>query len=229
MAWEQDEVEGEALSLRRAAGVDLVTPVTGITLAQRIVGRQNVQWTRELDELGRPAQCLRRSDGTWLIQLALRLADQPVAANWWPCHEAAEIRLVDRPNPYVEQDIERLCNRITAAAIVPRPALRAAVFAWGLDLPRLATQFVVSEYTIALRLAEVMDYPVALLCEVPLFERTQLVVRKGPQIPLTDWELFRWAREARRPPARSEGVFRRRLTDRQGFHVFIGPEGGWDE
>lgn len=229
MTWDQDEVEGEALMLRRAAGFDAVLPVTGITLAQRIVGRQNVQWTRELDELGRPAQCLRRGDGTWLIQLALRLVDHPIAANWWPCHEVVEIALVDRPRPYVGEDIERLCNRITAAAIVPRAALRAAVHAWGLDLPRLATQFVVSEYSIALRLAEVLDYPVALVCEAPLFERTQYVVRKGPRIPLSDAQLVRWAATERRPACRTDGLFRRRLTDREGFHAIIGPEGGWDE
>lgn len=228
MPWDQEEVEGHALDLRRAAGCDDVVPITGITLAQCYVGRRNVLWLEELDQLGRPAQCSRRESG-WVIELARRLVDQPVAANWWSAHEVCEISLIDRPMPYVEPDIERLCNRVAAAAIVPGAALRAAVHAWGLDLRRLADQFVVSEYTIVLRLAEALNYPIAIVCEQPLLEQSIPVIRKGPPIPLRDVDLIRWSSKERRPSRGADGVFRRRLTDRTSFHAFIGPRGGWDE
>lgn len=229
MPWDQEEVEGEAVALRAAAGFDAVVPVTGIVLAQQTVGRRNLIWTPELDRGACQALSKRIDDGSWVIEIARKLADHPRAANWLCTHEVGEIRLSTRPIPYEEDDRERLCNRIAAAALMPRLALRAAINAHGTDLCELATQFTASELSVALRLAEALAYPVAIVSEQPLLDRLPAVLRRGPPIPLSDRELYRWAVTKRRPHAVPAGLSRRVLTDRLWMHAFIGPRDGWEE
>lgn len=229
MPWDQEEVEGEAVALRAAAGFDAYVPVTGIVVAQQTVGRRNLIWTTDLDESDCPALSKRIDDGSWVIEIARKLSTQLRAANWLCFHEVSEIRLSTRAIPYVEEDRERLCNRITAAAIMPRLALRAALSAHGTDLVELSVQFAASEFSVALRLAEALNYPVAIVSEQPLLERLPAVVRRGPPIPMSDRDLYRWAIAKRKPPGVPAGLVRRDLTDRQWMHVFIGPRDGWEE
>jgi hypothetical protein len=97
----------------------------------------------------------------WVMYLRPRVS--PRRRKWAIAHEIAEWML---RNVRAEPHIEALADRIAAALIAPRQAYLAFHRAYGLDLPRLAAAFNVTESCMARRFGEATGTPTLLVTPV---------------------------------------------------------------
>lgn len=153
--------EGEAGAILRGAGWDEDCAIPARRLAEAILGPGCVQEAR----LAASDACLARVHEQWRIYLRPRLGK--VTRRWLICHELAEWHL--RRVGYAEPDVEAVANRIGAALVAPWHAYRSAFRRHGTNFPRLARAFSASPTCAALRMAEVVGTPVAVVA--PRYER----------------------------------------------------------
>lgn len=153
MSWDGAEAEGVARWLYDRAGADLDDPPDPLDLADAL--GVNVEYARG-DTIGQDGT-LSRIDGRWTVQLS---RSAPVErARFALGHELGEWACRRR----IEPEIEALCDAISAAVLLPRPALLAALRHFGDDLPALARAFRVTETCAALRVGEVTGRPMLLV------------------------------------------------------------------
>ena len=107
-----------------------------------------------------PGNALLRKEGPrWVINVREALTANQL--NHAIAHELGEWFL--RCKGYTEPDVEELSGRVAAAICVPRPAFAVAHASLGEDLAALSAQFRVSESLMALRIAECLGVPTALV------------------------------------------------------------------
>jgi hypothetical protein len=165
-----DEIEGEAARLYAAGDFDPACPPGGIRLARGYPGIDAVEFVRRLPV---PGELVASDHDPRRARVRVRSGMSRIRTNWVCTHELVEYSFSARGHPVVAPERERLANRVTAAAIVPPVALRAAYDAWGLDLAPIADEFCASQKTVALRLGEVMGWSVAVV-------GTLWIARAGP-------------------------------------------------
>ncbi|MEO8901804.1 MAG: hypothetical protein ABI627_09785 [Polyangiaceae bacterium] len=102
---------------------------------------------------------LRREGPSWVINVRDGLNARKL--NHAIAHELGEWFL--RCKGYAEPDVEELSGRVAAAICVPRPAFVPARARLGEDLAALSAEFRVSQSLMALRVAECIGVPTALI------------------------------------------------------------------
>ncbi|MEO6600562.1 MAG: hypothetical protein ABIQ16_11850 [Polyangiaceae bacterium] len=102
---------------------------------------------------------LRREGPSWVINVRDGLNARKL--NHAIAHELGEWFL--RCKGYAEPDVEELSGRVAAAICVPRPAFVPARARLGDDLAALSAEFRVSQSLMALRVAECIGIPTALV------------------------------------------------------------------
>lgn len=141
-----------------------------------------------------PGNALLRRDGPrWVINVRDGLNARQL--NHAIAHELGEWFL--RCKGYAEPDVEELSGRVAAAICVPRVAFVTARARLGEDLAALSAEFRVSQSQMALRVAECLGVPTALI--------TRRVARtRGAawEWPSTRWEWLELVAKARAQPNR---------------------------
>lgn len=153
MGWDGADVEGVARWVYERAGADMDDPPDPVDLA----GALDIDVEYARDAMIGGDGTLSRVNGRWTIRLA-RSAPM-TRARFALGHEIAEWACREQQ----ETTIEALCNAISAAVLLPRPALLAALRHFGDNLPALARAFRVTETCAALRIGEATGQPMLLL------------------------------------------------------------------
>lgn len=145
------DIEGEATRFLENRGFDSRQSPHMISLAYAALGPRNVFAVPRMRVAARMrGDILEVRPSAWGTALGYRIA-----------HELAEWHLARAAWP--ADVIERYADRLGAALVVPRPALRAAIAQVGRHLPTLSLIFGTTESIIALRLGEVTGSPLALV------------------------------------------------------------------
>jgi hypothetical protein len=147
---------------------------------------------------------LRREGPRWVINVRDTLNARQL--NHAIAHELGEWFL--RCKGYTEPDVEELSGRVAAAICVPRPAFLAVYARLGDDLAALSEEFRVSQSLMALRVAECVGVPTALI--------TRRVVRTRGAV--WEWPPTReqWTEFVARVRARPNGIRVSRPSDARG-------------
>ena len=90
------------------------------------------------------------------------MAREP-ARGWLALGEGVEGYLVRKPRPPIQHEIKQIVWCVTAAAILPAFLVRQAIAYYGLDFPRLAALFGVTQTILVRRVAEVKEIPCAIV------------------------------------------------------------------
>lgn len=197
------DLEGSALAIYAEAGVDPTDPPSAHELAERLVGRGRVQFTRSI--LG-GAKYQRLPDGReWVF---VRPGLPMLVESMRIFHELAERHLCGRVR---SEHHEALCDQLAYRLRMPRPAFRGLVEQVGPDWRSLARPWGASETAGAMRYLEVTGTPGV------------VVTPQGMRARGAEWvwpdlaELQRLARARTLPP----GIERHRIRDRRGAVVFV--------
>lgn len=152
------EIEGEAEELRAVAGLT-DDPTRGELFATRL------PWVLGVLGVWAPAhpRAWRAANDDDLDTIYVHRGVRPPARDWIVASEGVEGHFVRREPRLVEPAIKPLVWAVTAATLLPRYPLRARLSAWGLDVPRLAAYFGVTQIVLARRLAEVRGTPYAVI------------------------------------------------------------------
>jgi len=158
VSFEQQEIEGTAEAVYAAAGMDPNEAAHSVELARNYPGIVSVEF---VSGLGEAASLEFVDDARTRARIRVARKRSRVAHNWLVAHELAEF-VCARTVPD-EGRAERLANRLAAALVTPRRAFLAAVREHGPDIELLAALFTCSQLTVALRVGEVFDWPVAVI------------------------------------------------------------------
>lgn len=162
------DLEAEAESLYRMAGLDPDSPPGPAVLARRILGPASVRHAPPQHLPGDGA--LARVRDSWRIYVRAGLT--PERLGFAVAHELAEHHLARIG--YRGSDIEERADRLGAAILAPRGAIRAALAHCGDDVRALAHAFVSTQSWAAMRTAEVTGAPTALVSPAKVRVRGQL-------------------------------------------------------
>ncbi len=202
MPLEWDECERRVRALYRAAGVDPGAPSGALHLVGRLPGVEFVEFVPHLSVPGRSVPSPRLGPDFRRIQVRKYMSRAATA--WFATHEGHEVINATLRHPYVGRDIELVMNALTAATLIPADGLRAAWEHLGFDIPALSQWFAASEPTVALRIGEVFQWPVAIVGEL-------WIPRRGPERWLPgDSELRRIVAVGHHPAVRLVPIRRRR-------------------
>lgn len=200
MAHFRDEI-GEILAreLYLSAELDPSHAHGAPRVARAVLGESCLHAVRA-SELPGPA-LIQRDGPRWIIHVREGLT--PRQLNHVVAHELGEWFL--RCRGYVEPDVEELSSRVAAAICVPRPAFMTAHGQVGEDLVALSQRFLVSESLMALRLAECLGAPTALITQ-------KVVVTRGEPWA---WPTTRqgWTELVANSQANESGLILRSLSD----------------
>jgi hypothetical protein len=166
VAYFRDEI-GEVLAreLYLSAELDPTHALGAPRVATAVLGESCLHTVRPR-ELPGPA-LIQRDGPRWIIHVREGLT--PSKLNQAVAHELGEWFL--RCRGYAEPDVEELSSRVAAAICVPRPAFMAVHGQIGEDLAALSQRFLVSESLMALRLAECLGSPTALITQKVVLTR----------------------------------------------------------
>lgn len=153
MGWDAADVDGLAAWIYDRADADMADPPDPIDLAGALgIGVEYASGAT----IGADA-VLSRDAGRWIVRLARSASLE--RARFALGHEIGEWASRERN----EETIEALCNAISAAVLLPRPAFVAALRYFGPDLQALARVFRTTETCVGLRIGEVTDRPMLLV------------------------------------------------------------------
>lgn len=157
MGLDSADIEGEAESLYRSAGIDAGTPAPAVWLATELLGQGCVVGIHALQQPG--GGCLVRVSGQARIYFRHRLP--PERRDFVVAHELAHWALGDRAGE--ELETEQACDALAAALIAPRRAFLKLVQKHGARFTLLARAFATTESLVALRFGETTFEPLALV------------------------------------------------------------------
>lgn len=143
------DIEGDALDIYRQADTDPEDPPGTIHLARR---HPDVDIEFAI-KLRFPALYIAPANDNARGLIRVRTGASRVAMEFRVGHELAEMRY----RRLVVEHIERLCNNLSAALILPRPYMMLARLACGLNLPRISGSVNTTQTITALRWGEVFD------------------------------------------------------------------------
>jgi len=153
MGWDAADVEGIAAWIYDRADADMADPPDPIDLARAL----DVDVAYDDGTSVGTDGALSRDAGRWIVRLARAASLE--RARFALGHEIGEWACRQRN----EETVEALCNAISAAVLLPRPAFRAALRYFGADLSALARVFRTTETCVGLRIGEVTDRPMLLV------------------------------------------------------------------
>jgi hypothetical protein len=197
MALETTEVEALAVGLYRRLGFDPSEPVDTFRLARKLLGADAIE--RGTSIAGLPAK-LFVVNGQRRIAISRKLSVP--YARFFAGHELGHVVLDDLG--YREDDLEAACDMFGAAVMAPLPAVAAMLRVFGRDHEAIADEVCSTQTWAALRIAECLGIPRALITPQRLYVR-------GP-------EAFVWGsedglRRLARGRAPRPGIRRAMLTD----------------
>ncbi len=198
------ELEGAALAIYAEAGLDPEDPPSAQEMAEALMGRGRLQYTRGILGAGRYQ---RLPDGReWIfIRPGLPKLNEQMTI----FHEIAE-RYFHRRNEQRE-DIEDVCDQLAYRLRMPCPAFRTLVRHCGPDWRQLSAPWGASETAGALRYLEVTGTPGVVVTPKTMRARGELFAWP------CEGELRRLVRARNLPP----GIERRRIGDRRGAVVLM--------
>lgn len=189
------EVEALAVDFYRRLKLEPERTVDTFRLARLLLGPEAIERGAAL--VGEPAR-LFSLRGQRRIAISRKL---PVEyAQFYVGHELGHI--VCDELGYRDEDVERVCDAFGAAVMAPMPAVRAMLRAFGRDHEAIAEEVCATQTWAALRIAECLGIPRAVLTPTRIYAR-------GP-------EGFVWGPESEvRKLSRGElpGVRKAKLTD----------------
>lgn len=189
-------LEGMAISLYERLGLEPSRPVSTFKLARGLLGEEAL--VRPPSMVGSPASLIT-VDGE--RRIAVKKTVPLRYARFFVGHELGHVLLEEER--YHGDDLEPCCDYLGAALMAPRPAMRALQGVFGFSLPEIADVVGATQTWAALRCAEVLCMPLAVIAST--------IRVRGPE----EWvwpdeaTLREWARSRRVP----RGVSRMRLTD----------------
>lgn len=195
VGFDATEIEGMAVAFYERLGLNPEKPVDTFRLARKLLGPDAL--VRGTSIVGLPAKTFM-VHGQRRIAVNRRLSIP--YAQFFVGHELGHI-ICDEQS-YREDDLERVCDQFGAAVMAPIPAVRALLRAFGPDHEAIADEIGSTQTWAALRVAECMRIPRAIITPRRLYLR-------GPEdfVWPPELELRRMA-QATRP-----GVRRASLTD----------------
>lgn len=190
-------MEGLAVSFYERLKRDPARPADTFALARDLLGRNAIE---------RGTSIIGCAATTFMVRGERRIAVsrkiRPEYAQFYVGHELGHIVLDELG--YREPDVESVCDAFGAAIMAPMPAVRAMLRAFGRDHEAIAEEVCSTQTWAALRVAECLGIPRAIITPARVYAR-------GPEefVWGSEDELRRMARaKAERP-----GVRRARLTD----------------
>jgi len=189
------EVEGLAVEFYRRLRLDPAVPVDTFRLARLLLGPGTIE--RGTAIVGEAAKVFT-VNGKRRIAVSRKLAVE--YAQFFVGHELGHI--VCDEIGYREDDIERVCDMFGAAVMAPIPAVHALLRIFGRDHEAIADELVSTQTHAALRVAEVLRIPRAIITPARVYARGPEEFVWGPED-----ELRKLARRER------PGVSKSRLTD----------------
>ena len=189
------EVEGLAVELYERLDFDPARPIDTFRLARKLLGPDAIERGTALVGVGAKVFTVR---GQRRIAVSRKLAVE--YAQFFVGHELGHIVLDGLG--YRENDVEQLCDQFGAAVMAPIPAVRAMLKAFGRDHEAIADEVCSTQTWAALRIAEALRVPRAIITP-------QRVYARGP-------DEFAWGPEdslRRLVRVESPGVTKTRLTD----------------
>lgn len=185
------EVEGFAVATYHRLGFDPTEPVSTFKLARVLLGPDSIERT----SLAGTVAATFVVNGQRRIAVSRKLA--PEYAAFYVGHEIGHV--LCQEEGFRGPRLEQVCDQLGAALMAPLPAVLAMVRA-GLGFEELADEVVSTQTWAALRLAEVLQIPRAVLTPARVYVR-------GP-------EDFRWPLGMRKLATKgAPGLRRTRLTD----------------
>lgn len=153
------ELEAEGEELRALASLD-DDPIDGAAFAARLPWVLSI--ARGLAAPGQPrAWRVANDDGLDTIFVHRGLREQGRA--WLVASEGVEGHIVRREPPLIDPMLKSVVWQITAVALLPRYGLRRSISELGLDPPRLAARWHVSQTVLVRRVAELRELPYAVV------------------------------------------------------------------
>ncbi len=150
------DVEGLAVALYEQLGFDPSVPVDTFRLARTLLGPAAI--ARGTSMVGLPAM-LSYVRGAHRISIARKLSY--ACAAFCVGHELGHV-VFHRLN-YREEDLETACDALGAALMAPMPAVRAMVRSFGPDHEAIAEEICATQTWAALRVAECLGMPRAVV------------------------------------------------------------------
>lgn len=191
------EVEGLAVDFYRRLKLDPEVPVDTFRQARALLGPKAIE--RGTSIVGLPARQFVVG-GERRIAINKRL---PVPyARFWAGHELGHI--VFDELGYREPDLEGACDMFGAAIMAPMPAVRAMLRAFGRDHEAMADEVGSTQTWAALRIAEYLRIPRAIITPAKLYVRGPEEFAWGPEDAL---------RRIARSRGRLPGIAKAKLTD----------------
>lgn len=190
------EVEGLAVEFYRRLGLDPEQPVDTFRLARKLLGADAIE--RGTNMIGMPAK-LFVANGQRRIAVSRKLPLE--YAKFYAGHELGHVVLDEIG--YREDDSEHVCDTFGAALMAPMPAVRAMLRAFGRDHAAIADEVCSTQTWAALRVAECLGIPRAIITPAKLYVRGPDAFEWGPED-----ELRRLAKGRVRP-----GITKAKLTD----------------
>lgn len=191
------EIEGLAVAFYEQHGFDPSEPVDTFRLARKRLGPQGILLGTTI--VGLPAARFVK-DGATRIAINKRLS-MPYAF-FFAGHELGH-EICDEIG-YRDDDLERVCDHLGAALQAPMPAVRRLHRAMGNELADIADEVGATQTWAALRLAEYLKIPRAVLTPQKIYLRGPDEFIWGPED-----ELRRIGNARKRRP----GITKTRLTD----------------
>lgn len=189
------EVEALAVDFYRRLKLDPAQPVDTFRLARLLLGADGIE--RGTSIVGALAK-VYTVNGKRRIAVSRKATVE--YAQFYVGHELGHI--VCDEQGYRQADVERVCDMFGAAVMAPIPAVHAMLRAFGRDHEAIADELISTQTHAALRVAEVLRIPRAIITPARVYAR-------GP-------DEFVWGSEDElRKLARRErpGIVRAKLTD----------------
>lgn len=195
MPLDSASIEGLAVDFYKRLGCDPEQPVDTFRLARKLLGANAIERGTAL--VGVPAKTFS-VHGERRIAVSRKLSVP--YAQFFVGHELGHIVLDEIA--YTESDIERVCDAFGAAVMAPLPAVRLLLRAFGRDHEAIADEVCSTQTWAALRIAEFLRIPRAIITPQRVYARGPEEFEWGPED-----ELRRLVRVER------PGVVKSKLTD----------------